>query len=249
MPPKTAFIRFYEELNDFLPNHQSKKDLPVRFYNRPSVKDVIESFGVPHTEVDLILINGESAGFDYRVDNRDRISVYPKFETFDISSVSRLSGRPLRDIRFILDVHLGKLSRYLRLCGFDTLYDNAYEDHCIVLLAKNQNRIILTRDIGLLKHGDVQHGYWLRSDQPNRQLKEVVRRFDLKDQIRLFSRCLECNGKIVPVSKESVDDKLQEDTRRYYNAFYQCTRCKKIYWKGSHYQQMIEQIDQILGGE
>jgi uncharacterized protein with PIN domain len=249
MPQKTAFIRFYEELNDFLPNHQSKKDISVRFYNRPSVKDVIESFGVPHTEVDLILINGKSVGFDCRVDDRDRISVYPKFETLDISGVSRLSGRPLREVRFILDVHLGKLSRYLRLCGFDTLYDNAYEDHRIVQLAKNQGRIILTRDIGLLKHGDVQHGYWLRSDQPNRQLREVVRRFDLKDQIRLFSRCLECNGRIVPVSKESVKDQLQEDTRRYYHAFYQCARCNKIYWKGSHYQHMIEQINHILGGE
>jgi len=248
MPQKTAFIRFYEELNDFLPFHQVKKDLPFRFYNRPAVKDAIESFGVPHTEVDLILINGESAGFDCRIDDRDRISVYPKFETLDIASLSRLSGRPLRTIRFILDVHLGKLSRYLRLCGFDTLYDNAYEDHQIVQLASQQKRIILTRDIGILKHGDVQHGYWIRSDQPHQQVREVIRRFDLKDQVNLFSRCLECNGEIVPVSKDSVKHLLQEETLKYYDSFYQCTQCKKIYWKGSHYQHMIEQIHHILNG-
>jgi len=248
MPQKTAFLRFYEELNDFLPFHQVKKDVPFHFFNRPSVKDVIESFGIPHSEVDLILINGASVDFDCRVNNGDRISVYPKFETLDIASLSRLSGRPLRQTRFILDVHLGKLSRYLRLCGFDTLYDNEYEDHQIVHLSRQQNRIILTRDIGLLKHSAVQHGYWLRSDQPQQQVREVIRRFDLKDQIQLFNRCLECNGKIVAVSKRSVQDQLRENTLKYYDSFYQCSQCKKIYWKGSHYQHMIEHIHHILNG-
>lgn len=246
MAEKTAHIRFYEELNDFLASEQVKKDLPYHFYNNPSVKDLIESFGVPHTEVDLILINGQPAGFEKRIRHQDRISVFPKFESLDISSVSVLKGRPLRDIRFILDVHLGKLARYLRLCGFDTLYDNAYEDHEIVSVSASENRIILTRDIGILKYSNVQHGYWLRSDQPGQQFSEVIRRFDLKEQIDLFTRCMECNGIIQQVEKGKVADKLPEGTRRHYHQFYQCRQCGKIYWKGSHYYSMIKRIERLL---
>src|SRR6056297_9511 len=247
MGQKTAYIRFYEELNDFLTPSQVKKDLPCHFYNSPSVKDLIESFGVPHTEVDLILINGEPVGFEKQIRHQDRISVYPRFESLDISPVSVLRGRPLRDIRFVLDVHLGKLARYLRLCGFDTLYDNTFEDHEIVSISTSQHRVILTRDIGILKYSMVQHGYWLRSDQPEQQLKEVIRRFDLKEQIRLFNRCMECNGIIQPVDKQKVEDKLPEGTRKYYQEFYQCRQCGKIYWKGSHYYNMIKRIDRLIG--
>jgi len=246
MAEKTVHIRFYEELNDFLAAEQVKKDLPFHFYNSPSVKDLIESFGVPHTEVDLILINGQPAGFEKQIKDQDRISVFPKFESLDISSISVLRGRPLRHLRFILDVHLGKLARYLRLCGFDTLYDNAYEDHKIVSISVSENRIILTRDIGILKYSNVHHGYWLRSDQPGQQLREVIRRFDLKEQIHLFTRCMECNGIIQPVEKRKVADALPEGTRRYYHAFYQCRQCGKIYWKGSHYHDMIKRIERLL---
>jgi len=246
MAEKIAHIRFYEELNDFLAPEQVKKDLPYHFYNSPSVKDLIESFGVPHTEVDLILINGQPAGFAKRIEDQDRISVFPRFESLDISSVSVLQGRPLRDIRFILDVHLGKLARYLRLCGFDTLYDNSYEDHVIVSVSASENRIILTRDIGILKYSSVQHGYWLRSDQPGQQFREVIRRFDLKEQIDLFTRCMACNGIIQPVEKRQVADELPEGTRRYYHEFYQCRQCGKIYWKGSHYYDMIKRIERLL---
>lgn len=246
MPVKEATIRFYEELNDFLPEDQKKKDLKLSFYNSPSVKDAIESFGIPHTEVDLILVNGESVCFDVQVQASDRISVYPKFESFDITKISRLKGRPLRNIRFILDVHLGKLARYLRLCGFDTLYDNHYEDHTIVETASAENRIILTRDIGILKHAQVRHGYWLRSDQPQKQLKEVIKRFDLKNQVELFNRCMECNGTIRKVNKNKIQHRLLSGTQKYYHEFFQCTRCGKIYWKGSHYKKMMEFIREIL---
>jgi len=246
MAEKTAHIRFYEELNDFLAPEQVKKDLPVHFYNNPSVKDLIESFGVPHTEVDLILVNGEPAGFEMRIGDQVRISVYPKFESLDITSVSHLRGRPLRDMRFVLDVHLGKLARYLRLCGFDTLYDNSYEDHTIVAISLSEHRVILTRDIGILKYSTVQHGYWLRSDQPGQQLREVIRRFDLKQQIQMFTRCMECNGIIMPVEKQKIAGDLPEGTRKYYQKFYQCLECGKIYWKGSHYHDMIRRIEALL---
>ena len=246
MTLKKAYIRFYEELNDFLSENRKKKDLEVLFFNAPSVKDIIESFGIPHTEVDLVLINSEPVCFKQTINDQDRISVYPKFESFDISQISKLQNRPLRAIQFILDVHLGKLTRYLRLCGFDSLYNNQYKDHDIVSIASTEHRIILTRDIGILKHAHVQHGYWLRSDNPEEQLREVIRRFDLKDQINLFARCMECNGIIQNVSKSKVADQLQPGTKQYYHAFYQCNQCKKIYWKGSHYQNMIQFINDAI---
>lgn len=246
MALKEAHIRFYEELNDFLPEHLRKKSLRLRFFNSPSVKDAVESFGVPHTEVDLILINGEPVGFDTKVRADDRVSVYPKFESFDITKISRLRGRPLRTIQFILDVHLGKLARYLRLCGFNTLYDNHYEDHTIVRISSEENRIILTRDIGILKHAEVSHGYWLRSDQPPQQLKEVITRFDLKNQVKLFNRCMECNGTIRKVNKNEIQHQLLNGTKKYYQEFFRCTQCGKIYWKGSHYQNMKAFIQKII---
>jgi len=249
MPIKEANIRFYEELNDFLTEEQRKKDLKLQFYNSPSVKDAIESFGIPHTEVDLILINGEPARFETRVKAGDRVSVYPKFESFDITKISRLRGRPLRKTRFILDVHLGKLARYLRLCGFDTLYNNQYEDHTIVEISSAENRIILTRDIGILKHAKVRHGYWLRSDQPQKQLQEVINRFDLKNQIQLFQRCMECNGKIRKVNKSKIRHQLLNGTQKYYHEFFQCSQCGKIYWKGSHHYKMMEFIKKILNSK
>lgn len=246
MPVKKVCIRFYEELNDFLPHAQKKHDLIFEFYNSPSVKDIIESFGIPHTEVDLILIDGKPADFNQKVEANNRISVYPKFESFDITKISRLKGRPLRKIKFVLDVHLGKLARYLRLCGFDTLYNNQYEDRTLVDISSKENRIILTRDIGVLKHAEVKHGYWLRSDQPKEQLKEVIQRFDLKNQVRLFYRCMECNGIIRRVSKNKIRDKLMDKTQKYYEEFFQCPQCKKIYWKGSHYKNMMDFIRSVI---
>ncbi|MGM0498034.1 MAG: Mut7-C RNAse domain-containing protein, partial [Bacteroidota bacterium] len=191
---KTASIRFYEELNDFLPKEKIKKDIVFHFFDQPTVKDIIESFGVPHTEVDLILVNGKSVEFDYHIKPQDRISVYPKFESLDIQEITKLRQRPLRNIKFILDVHLGKLAKYLRLLGFDTIYQNKMDDASIVNQSKTEHRIILTRDIGILKHNEVQHGYYVRSDDPKKQIKEIIQRFDLKDSIDPFSRCLECNG-------------------------------------------------------
>ena len=121
-----ATFRFYEELNDFLPKEKRKKRFEHNFIDRASVKDVIESFGVPHTEVDLIIVNGESKNFSYIINDGDDISVYPVFESIDISNLQKLRPEPLREPKFILDVHLGTLARYLRMLGFDTNYRNDY---------------------------------------------------------------------------------------------------------------------------
>ncbi|MFO8234162.1 MAG: Mut7-C RNAse domain-containing protein [Bacteroidales bacterium] len=246
MSRKVATFRFYEELNDFIPSNQDKGDRSHFFYGSPKVKHVIESFGIPHTEVDLILVNDNPVSFDYTIKHNDRIAVYPKFETLDISEVTKLNNSPLRVTKFILDVHLGKLARYLRLLGFDSLYSNDLGDDTIINISEKEHRIILTRDKGILKNNKVTHGYYLRSDNPTDQLQEVIKRFYLDKNLKIFSRCMECNGDIVAISKEDIQPELLPGTIQYYNEFFQCKTCRKIYWKGSHYQNMINFIETIL---
>jgi len=238
-------IRFYEELNDFLPPKKKKRLYEVPDHGKRSVKDLIESQGIPHTEVDLILINGKSVGFDQLVGSGDHISVYPVFEKFDISNITKLQSRPLRHLRFILDVHLGKLAKYLRMLGFDTYYNNHYGDEEIAWLAQNNNRILLTRDIGLLKRRNVAKGYWLRSQHPKVQLEEILVHFDLFNNIHPLTRCMKCNGEIQSINKEKIYRQLLPDTLKYFNRFYQCKNCGKIYWKGSHFNKMMKYIDHI----
>lgn len=239
MSTKHILLRFYEELNDFLTEDKRKITFEFPLVGTPSVKDVIESLGVPHTEVDLILVNGESKSFDYLVQAKDRISVFPVFETLDIASVTAVRKTPLREPKFILDVHLGKLTHHLRMLGFDCSYRNNYTDQEIVKQSVAEKRIILTRDIGLLKHKVITHGYWLRSQNSERQLIEVCQRFDLQSKIKAFSRCLECNDLLQEVPKESVLTLLPPKTKQYFHQFYQCQGCKKVYWRGSHYDRML----------
>lgn len=182
MKPKLASFRFYEELNDFLDPADRGKLVAYRFDGVPAIKDPIETLGVPHSEVDLILVDGASVGFDYRLRNQDRVAVYPVFESFDITSLQRLRANPLRVTRFVVDVNLGKLARRLRMLGFDTVYGNRLEDRQIVDIARRDRRIILTRDRRLLFRKAVTHGYWVRSDDPGTQLMEVVERLDLAAQ-------------------------------------------------------------------
>ncbi|MFA5818570.1 MAG: Mut7-C RNAse domain-containing protein [Bacteroidales bacterium] len=241
-----AWIRFYEELNEFLPSEKRKQLFPYSFNGTPSVKDAIEALGVPHVEVDLILVNSLSVDFSYKLMNADSVSVYPVFESFDITPVTHLREKPLRNLKFILDVHLGKLAKYLRLCGFDTCYRTDYNDQEIISLSSSDKRIILTHDVELLKNKQVTHGYWIRSQHLNEQLKEVFYRFDLKNQIRPFSRCMECNGLFVDVSKKDILDRLFPRTREYYQKFKKCSDCDRIYWEGSHYEKMKKYIDCII---
>ncbi len=240
-----AIFRFYAELNDFLPKPKKQKPFEYAFSGKPGVKDAIEALGVPHTAVDLILVNGKSVSFDYPIEHDDRIAVYPEFELLNISEVTHLRPKALRETKFIVDVNLGKLARNLRLIGLDTLYDNTFSDREIVSIARAQKRIILTRDVGLLKHKDVNHGYWVRVTSPANQIIEVINKFDLISAIDPFSICLECNGKIDPVKKEDIADDLLPRTRDLFDEFYQCQNCGKIYWKGSHYEKMLKTITRL----
>jgi len=177
---KSVSIRFYEELNDFLAPEKCKKEFKVSLTVASSVKDLIKSLGVPPTEVDLILVNGQSVHFTYTPQNGDRISVFPVFETFDISKITRLRQKPLRNPKFILDADLGELAEITRIFGFDAVYRSDYKKHDIVDLSLAENRTILTRNRELLLSKEVVRGYLVKHTNPARQFDEVINHFDLK---------------------------------------------------------------------
>jgi uncharacterized protein len=235
---RSAEFRFYEELNDFLPAQWRKRAFIRRFRGTPAVKDTIEAIGVPHTEVDLIIIDGRSVGFGEQLRGGERVAVYPVFERLDISPLVRLRPAPLRITRFVADVHLGKLARHLRLLGFDTLWRNDLDDEAIIVLARDEQRIILTRDKGILKDGRVTHGYWPRATDPTQQIDEIVRALDLGSQIQPYSRCLECNGVLQPVSRALAAVAVPLQVLLVHRDFTRCETCGRTYWPGSHRGQL-----------
>jgi len=243
-----VFIRFYEELNDFIRPDWRKRQIERQLRHRTTTKDLIESFGVPHTEVDLILVNGVSVDFAHRVDDGDIISVYPVFESFDISEVTRLQERPLRDLRFIADCHLGKLAGKMRLLGFDVEYRNDVDDDELATAVVNDKRVLLSRDRRLLMRKIIDRGYLVRSQSPEEQVSEVIRRFDLTRQLRPFTRCARCNGILEPVEKQAVLHLLEPKTKLYFEDFFQCQSCRQVYWQGSHLSAIKELIKKFSDG-
>jgi len=231
-------LRFYEELNDFLPPQRRKVTFTHELTRRTSVKDLIESFGVPHTEVEMILANGQSVDFSYIVQAGDHISVYPMFESLDISPLIRLREKPLRDPRFVVDANLGQLARYLRLLGFDATYRNNFTDAEVAQIASREKRIVLTRDRALLRHKVITHGYFVRAVKPREQVREILARLDLYGALRPFTRCLLCNGELEAVDKEAVLHQLEPKTKKFYDRFRRCKACGQAYWKGSHFNRM-----------
>ena len=239
-------LRFYAELNDFLLESRKYRRFEIALNRRTSVKDLIESLGVPHTEVEIILANGQSVDFSYIVQKRDDLSIYPMFESVDVTPLLKLRDAPLRETRFVLDCHLGRLARYLRQFGFDTLYRNDYSDDELAKTSASEHRILLTRDRSLLKRSIITHGYFVRAFDPREQLDEVIRRFDLKSQIIPFGRCTRCNGTVERVDKQAVEHRLEPKTRLYYHDFWQCRGCGQVYWEGSHVKHMVALTDEVL---
>jgi uncharacterized protein with PIN domain len=235
---KACEFRFYEELNDYLPPDQRKRSIVREIAGTPSVKDAIESIGVPHTEIDLILVDGCSVRFDRRLRGGERIAVYPEFERFDITPIYRLRPRPLREPRFVADVHLGTLARFLRLLGFDTRYGNDLDDAELARLTSRERRILLTRDVGLLKRKTVVRGQWLRSREPEQQVEQIVDALHLRDAIRPFTRCMMCNGPLTAVARTDVACLVPPRVYRRFRAFRQCRSCRRVYWRGTHFVRL-----------
>lgn len=238
-------VRAYAELNDFV--EPQARGLTVRrpFRSHQTVKDVLEAMGIPHTEIDLILVNGEPAAFGDRPAVGDRIAAYPMFEAVDIGPTARLRPGALRDPRFVVDVNLGRLARLLRMLGLDVWWSSEADDPTLVDVSLGQQRILLTRDRGLLKRRAITHGLFVHSQHPKDQTLEVIRRLDLRQRLAPFTRCLRCNGRLVTVSKAEVIGQLQPLTSRYYQEFSRCEECGQIYWPGSHHAKMVRRVQRL----
>jgi uncharacterized protein with PIN domain len=239
-------VRAYAELNDFLPPAARGTTVRRPFRSHQTVKDVIEAFGIPHTEVDLILVDGESVGFSHRPHPGARLAVFPVFESLDIAPVGRLRPAPLRDPRFVVDVNLGRLARLLRLLGFCVRFDPALDDEALADVSAAEHRIVLTRDRRLLTRRTVTHGLYVRADRPDEQVVEVLRRLDLGRRLAPFTRCLRCGGPLSPVEKAAVLDRLEPLTRRHYDEFARCDECGQVYWQGSHHRRLEQLVATIV---
>ncbi|MGH8777912.1 Mut7-C RNAse domain-containing protein [Paraburkholderia sp.] len=243
----TATFRFYEELNDFLARPQRRRAFSCVCARDATAKHMIEALGVPHTEVELIVVNGESVGFDYAVQDGDRVAVYPKFEALDIRPLLRVRDQPLRVMRFIADAHLGGLAQLLRLAGFDTLYDNHYPDADIEMLAAREQRIVLTRDRELLKRRTITHGCYVRQLKPEAQLREVFARLDLAGSAQPFKLCLTCNAPLRRIPKSEVGDRAPDGVLARHTQFVTCDVCGRVFWEGTHWKRMRELVDSVAG--
>ena len=235
VPTEHVSFRLYAQLNDFLPAEHRGRQLS-QLVSRRSVKDAIEALGVPHTEIDLILVNGAAVEFGYRLRDGDRVSVYPPFRSLDLAGITRVGVDAPDPIRFVIDRHLGKLATFLRLAGFDALMFD--EDGVSAQTAARQGRVALTRDLGLLKRKVIRHGYWVRHTDPEAQFAEVLGRFDLADRTTPFTRCLCCNEPVTSIAKDELSNRVPAQSRACFDEFHECRACGRVYWRGSHYAHL-----------
>ncbi|WP_126454043.1 Mut7-C RNAse domain-containing protein [Sulfuriflexus mobilis] len=245
---KHAIFHFHANLNDFLSAEQVDKAIPYQFSGRPAIKDAIEAIGVPHTEVAVILVNGDAVNFSYGLYDGDDVHVYPHAEHPEVARQYLHALLPTGQPAFVLDVHLGKLARYLRTAGFDTLYSSDdMGDASIADIAEGQGRIVVSRDIGLLKRSRIRYGYWPRQTEARAQFRELVSHYKLKPLFRPFSRCPQCNGEVGAVDKARVSDSLPGKVASdpLLEDFVQCHDCGQVYWRGSHYTHMQHFFDSV----
>lgn len=240
-----AWCRFYGPLNDLLSPERRQRDIPWTWDTPEPVREMIEGLGVPHVEVGLILVNGDAVSWEHRLQDGDRVAVYPPLYALSPGSPPGLSAVEEPVGRFVLDVHLGRLARWLRLLGFDTAYANWYDDEALACISQSERRILLTRDRRLLMRTVVEFGHWVRAQEPRAQLLEVLKRYDLLPLSRPYTRCAHCNGVLKSVSREEIEHLLQPDTALYYDEFTQCSACGQVYWPGSHLRRVRELLQSV----
>lgn len=241
----SAQFQFFGRLQRLLVRPYEAGCVSYAFNAQPAVKDAVEALGIPHTEVAILVVNGESVSFAYPLQDTDQVEVYPQAWPVNFSPTVALTPSLPSEPRFILDVHLGKLARRLRMLGFDCLYRNDYADEEIVEIACNEDRIVLTRDRGLLKRKRVIWGCLLDEDRFPGQLREMEERYELLAKVNPLGRCPACNGLLRPVEKSQIVDRLEPKTILYYNEFRLCVDCGQIYWQGSHAEKILQWVRDI----
>ena len=245
-PTGVVEVRLYAELNDYLPSNLRYAVLPVPFQADTTIAELLTAAGVPLSEVDLVLKNGEPGRFEDQVASGDRLSVYPVFETFDIGSAQRLRPQPLRTPAFVLDVHLGKLASFLRMFGFDASYSPSYADEQLVAISLKERRTLLSKDRTLLRDPRLERAVKVRADDPRGQIQEVVARFNLEGMVRPLTRCLLCNTLLVPIAKAEVLDRIPPLVRENQERFTTCPECRRVFWEGTHHKRMMLFIASII---
>ena len=243
--PGTAmkiFIQFDPSFDFFLPTPNNGEPFAHSLNRRASVKDIIESLGVPHTEVGGLTFNHQDIDFTHAPSAPGLLGVQAIQPPFTVLSPSLLRPLPLDDIKFIADVNVIRLGRILILLGFDVTYSSFYSDNEIADIAESEGRIVLTRDTALLKRKKIVFARRLRSNLPYDQLGEVIHFFGLGSLISFFSRCTKCNLTLVSVSKKEVISLLEPKTKTYFHTFFQCPGCKRVFWQGSHYENIRKKM-------
>jgi uncharacterized protein with PIN domain len=241
LPTIAVWFRLYGQLNDFVMPLRRQRSFRHEVAASATIKDTIEAIGVPHPEVDLIVVNGAAVDFAYRLREGDRVSVYPRFRAIDLAGAGRVGIAPALPIRFVIDVHLGKLASLLRLAGFDALVVN--EDDVAAEVSAREGRVLLTRDVGLLKRSVVASGYWVRAANPERQFIEAIDRFDLLEGMAPFTRCLRCNTPLVAAAASEVSARILPRTKELFADFRECPGCGRVYWRGSHYERLVALLE------
>ena len=235
-------IVFSKTLCFLLPRRYRAKPVERTTLGKVSIKNVIESLGVPHTEVGQILANGQAVGFDYIPEGRVQIEVRSVVPPLEITRPSLLRPEPFDGLRFVVDENVGKLALLLRILGIDTAYAPGWTDRHIVDRAQQERRVVLSKDVELLKCRQIRFGRLVRRVLPDGQLAEIVHFFGIRAPFRLFSRCLRCNRLLTPVAKADIMDLLEPKTKKYYQDFKRCPDCRRVYWRGSHHGHMIQRL-------
>lgn len=243
---KQAFFRIYEELNNYLPAEQQKVWFQVSFAEGATIKDLMQMLGIPAEEIDLVLVDQQSCPLGYLLKGNERISVFPIFERLNIAPVGQLHSKPLRNPRFCCDVHLGKLAKYLRMLGFDTVYTPFSTAEDLQAQSIREKRILLSRSLRLIHHPAITHAYWVRSSDPDEQIKDLLKKLDLYETASPLTRCLRCNQPLETIEKKDISHQLEPNTKRFYQTFFICPHCTQLYWQGSHFEHMMAFVKQLI---
>ncbi|MEJ2174261.1 MAG: Mut7-C RNAse domain-containing protein [bacterium] len=233
-----AVLNFDAALHRFLAPARRGGPVAVPIDRARSAKDAIESLGVPHTEVGGLAIDGRAADLGALLRGGEHVEV-----TACADDAAPAQETP----RFVADVHLGKLARHLRLAGFDCLWSPDWDDDALVSVAVADDRIVLTRDKGILRRRAVTRGRFVRAVESEAQLAEVVRAFGLRAQLQPFSRCRECNVPLEDVAKSAVEESLPEKVRALYTRFKRCAGCGRVYWEGTHFERLRGVLERASG--